>query len=158
MATTRVSRTINAPIEQVWATLADFGTTYRWNPEVIHSTSIGDRATGLGAERRCELNDTGSKWITEEIVAFDGPGHRYTVKLTGGPSKPPIEEVLVDIGATASTATSTEVTMAATLNGNGPVQRAMATMGALAMKRVLSRVAAGLEHHLITGEDVTSRR
>ncbi len=158
MATTEISRTIHAPIETVWPILADFGQTHRWNPEVAHSASVGDLATGLGAQRSCEFDDTGSKWITEEIVAFDEPGHRYTVQLIGGPSKPPIEEVLVDIKAVATTPETTTVTMAATLNGRGPLQKAMATMGVAAMKRVLGRVLHGLDHHVTTGEVVTTRR
>ena len=157
MAATRISRTINAPIDKVWPVLADFGETHRWNPEVPFSTTIGEKPTGLGAQRKCELDDNGSKWITEEIVAYDEANHRYTVRLTGGPAKPPIEEVLVDIDATAVSAGSTEVTMAATLTGNGPIQTVMAAMGALAMKRVLTRVAHGLDHHVTTGENVTSR-
>ena len=148
MATTTRRTTVDAPVERVWAVLADFAGTHRWNPEVPVSYAVGDQTTGLGARRRCEFDDAGRKWLEETIIAFDEPGHRYTLRLVDGTAKPPIDDVTVEIAAAAATADRTEVTFTATLTGRGPAQRAMAGVGALALRRVLGRVLAGLDDHL----------
>jgi len=154
MATATRSSTINAPIERVWPVLADFAGTYRWNPVVLASHAVGDQSSGLGARRRCEFNDDGSKWLEEEIIAFDATRHRYTLQLMQGTEMPPVDNVQVQISADSATPSTTEVTMTATLLGRGPLQKVVAGVGSLALRRVLGQLMAGLQQHVDTGREV----
>jgi hypothetical protein len=76
-----VERTVNLPSEQIWPILADFGGAYKFHPLVAHSPLIGDRTTGLGAQRRCEFYD--GNHVTEEIVSWD-EGRSMVVEITEG--------------------------------------------------------------------------
>ena len=154
MATATRSSTISAPIERVWSVLADFAGTYRWNPVVPFSHAVGDRSSGLGARRRFEFNGEGTKWIEEEIIAFDEVQHRYTLQLKRGTEMPPVDDVQVQISADRASPSTTRVTMTATLTGRGPVQKVVAGVGSLALRRVLGQLMAGLDHHVATGREV----
>ena len=135
--------------------LADFTGTYRWNPVVPRSHPVGDRTTGLDAHRRCEFDDDGTKWLEERIIAFDERNHRYTLQILDGTEKPPIDDVRVEIAARPAAGKTTEVTMTATLTGNGPIKKVIAGIGSLALRRVLGQLMAGLAHHVATGDEVT---
>jgi uncharacterized protein YndB with AHSA1/START domain len=79
MAAFNVSETIHAPAEAVWAALADIGSIHVWNPGVKDSHSIGDRDTGHGASRHCDLD--GDRYLEEQVVEYD-PGTRLTMRIT----------------------------------------------------------------------------
>ena len=70
---------IDAPQEQVWATLADIGSIHIWNPGVVYSRQTTPGEVGLGACRRCEFG--GRNYLDEEIVAFE-PNVRMTIRIT----------------------------------------------------------------------------
>lgn len=72
---------IEAPREQVWATLADIGSIHEWNDGVAasHQTSTGECT--LGATRHCDL--TNKMTLEEEVVEFE-PGERITLRIVGG--------------------------------------------------------------------------
>lgn len=154
MARATRTATVNAPIDRVWSVLADFAGTSRWNPLVPVSYAANGQRTGLGARRRCEFNDDGTKWLEEHIVAFDETSHRYTLQIIEGTEKPPVADVHVTIAARELTADTTEVTMTADLTAAGPIQKVIAGVGALALRRALHLLLAGLEHHIVTGNDV----
>lgn len=69
MTTFAESVTIDVPVAQVWAVLADVGSIADWNPGVKESRSISDSSTGLGAERYCGLG--GKTYLKESVVAFE---------------------------------------------------------------------------------------
>jgi len=72
--------TIAAPVEDVWAALADIGNIYAWNPGVIQSHNTSEATEGLGATRYCDLGD--SNFLNEEVVAWE-PGERLTMRIVG---------------------------------------------------------------------------
>lgn len=74
------SRVINAPVEVVWAVLDDFPRIAAWSAGIKNSYTTGDgaTATGLGAERRCELG--GKKVLDERISAYT-EGESMTVDV-----------------------------------------------------------------------------
>ena len=154
MPQTSASRTIDAPVEEVWRVLVDFGSTSVYNPSVPKSFSVGELASGLGAKRRCEFDDAGKKYIEERIVAFDDANRSYTVEIVDGPAKPPVDHVHVDISAVPDGPDRTVVTMSADLSGDGLKGKVMAAVGAPMLKRVSRQVLAGLDHHITTGEPV----
>jgi uncharacterized protein YndB with AHSA1/START domain len=73
-------RTANAPKEAVWAVLDDFAGIASWSAGIQNSYTTGDTslATGLGAERRCEL---GGKKILDERISAYTPGESMTVDV-----------------------------------------------------------------------------
>lgn len=93
------------------------------DPVVLVSYAANGRTTGLGARRRCEFNDDGTRWVEEHIAARE---------LTAG---------------------TTEVTMTADLAAAGPIKKVIAGAGSLALRRVLDQLLAGLAHHIATGDD-----
>ncbi len=71
--------TISAPPEVVWATLADIGSIYVWNPGVVHSEQTTTGAVNVGARRRCDLG--GKNYLNEEVIEFVKP-HKLTIRIT----------------------------------------------------------------------------
>jgi hypothetical protein len=68
MSQISAEHTVNAPIAEVWAALADFGGVHRFHPAVERSPIINGQRTGLGAQRTCYFYDGNS--LTEEISRF----------------------------------------------------------------------------------------
>lgn len=70
--------TIDAPIEAVWAALADIGNIYAWNPGVVASYTTSDESSGLGATRYCDLG--GKNFLDEEVVAWK-PNEQLSLRI-----------------------------------------------------------------------------
>jgi uncharacterized protein YndB with AHSA1/START domain len=70
---------VDAPIEQVWAALADIGAISEWNPGVKESLQTTVGKVAKGACRRCELG--GKNYLDEEVVEFEAPFH-ITFRIT----------------------------------------------------------------------------
>ena len=76
--------TINAPIEPVWAVLADIGAIGAWNPGVQESYATSDESTGLGATRFCDLG--GKNYLDEQVVEYEVGSdscRKLTMRVTG---------------------------------------------------------------------------
>jgi len=63
------SRTYSASPEAVWDLLADFPNISRWNSGVKHSESTTSAASGVGAQRHCDLAPFGA--LEETIREWD---------------------------------------------------------------------------------------
>lgn len=64
------SRTIAAPPEQVWATLAAFDQISRWASNVDHSSYTTAATDGVGAARRVQVGRTA---LIETVTEWDPP-------------------------------------------------------------------------------------
>ena len=73
-----VERTIDAPVDDVWAELADFGEIRKWNPGVTESYLTSEETEGEGISRHCSLKPFGS---VEERVTGWHPGERLVVHI-----------------------------------------------------------------------------
>jgi carbon monoxide dehydrogenase subunit G len=80
MSSFSTSVTISAPLEAVWAALADIGSISVWNPGVKASHTTSEISTGLGATRHCDLG--GRSYLHEEVVHFD-EGKALTMRIVG---------------------------------------------------------------------------
>jgi ligand-binding SRPBCC domain-containing protein len=60
--------TIAAARPAVWQTLTTLDLLDRYDPGVRSSRVVSEQASGLGAERRCELRPAG--WFVERVVAW----------------------------------------------------------------------------------------
>lgn len=103
-----VTQTINAPIDQVWASIDDFANIDRFNPNLSRSFLINDSApTGLGATRQCDLSD-GKNYIQERVTVYEPP-HRFVVDIYNGTV--PLKQAEADFHVKAVGPSRTEVTM-----------------------------------------------
>lgn len=80
-----VSTVINAPIERVWRTVADYNGLPAWMPGMKDSVvEDGKRPTEVGAVRR--LGMVGSKDVLRErLEVFDPQTHTVTYAVLQGP-------------------------------------------------------------------------
>ncbi|MCV6978682.1 SRPBCC family protein [Mycolicibacterium pulveris] len=83
MATIDRTRTIAAPIEEIWDVLADFGAISTWVDNVEHSCILVSRAKPLGTARRVQV---GRNTLVETIVEFDPP-HTLAYEIEGLPKQ-----------------------------------------------------------------------
>lgn len=83
MAKVELTRDIAAPVSEVWKAWDDYGSIWRYNPNLSGSHLInGSKSTGLGAERQCDFVD-GKNYIQERIVDYV-PERRITVDIYNG--------------------------------------------------------------------------
>ncbi len=83
MANVSVTRTINAPVEQVWAAWDDYADIQKFNPNLKRSFLLkGSRPTGLGAERQCDFID-GKNHIKERVIEYV-PNQKMVVDIYDG--------------------------------------------------------------------------
>ena len=78
MHTFSTQMTIEAPVQEVWKTLADIGRIYQWNPGVVASHTTSDQMTGNGATRHCDLG--GKNFLHEEVVEWQ-PQQKLTMRI-----------------------------------------------------------------------------
>lgn len=102
-----MKRVIDAPLEEVWSELADFGGIYKWNPGVTDSRLTSDHAEGVGITRHCDLKPFGA--IQERVTAWH-PGERLTIHIYNA-DRLPLENAIADFTLSDSGDGHTEVTI-----------------------------------------------
>lgn len=70
---------IQAPPQQVWDVLASLDGLDAYDPAVSTSSIIGDKSSGLGAQRRCEVKPR--NWFHEEVTIWE-PHDRLQFTIT----------------------------------------------------------------------------
>ncbi len=140
---------IDAPVQQVWEVLADFGAVYRWAPSVSNSYSTSESSSGPEASRHCDVVGFGG--IEETITEWnEGRGFAYSVTGAG-----PISEGY----STWSIKPQGDKTLVYTDFRYGlrfgPIG---SLMNALIIRRKaeqsLKKTLEGLKHHVNTGEQI----
>jgi ribosome-associated toxin RatA of RatAB toxin-antitoxin module len=146
-----VTAIVRAPIDTVWNMVADVGTVADWHPAVQQAPVLSPNRIGLGAKRRCEFYDGTS--VVEEVVRLD-EGRSLTVALSD--FSMPLSRAEATIGLEPDGPERTKVTFTMDYDMKyGPAGWLMnATMLRPMMGKLLARVLAGLDHHLVTGENV----
>lgn len=147
-----VSRDIDAPKEDVWAVLDDFGNLADYDPKNATSRVIDGPPTGPGAVREAVKPDGGR--VVHEIIEYNPPdGYAFEfVEFDDTPA----EELVLAFELTALDDSRTRVTI------NGRIQPKFGPLGWVLGKLVLvpkgkgllSDLLAGLDDHLETGERV----
>ena len=70
MTKMEVTKTVNAPLAEVWKSWDDFGRIARFAPNLKKSYLLeGSAETGLGAERHCDMAD-GKNFLRERVVEY----------------------------------------------------------------------------------------
>lgn len=155
MTTVKKSIIIQAPTEEVWNVLADFGGIQVFHPGLHASRQLTASNSGLGAERQCDLDDSGT-WIRERIIDWTD-GQSFTLEIFDGKKTPPFRTATTSFSVTpATTGSRVALQLDYELKG-GPIGRLMDR--ALVRGRLgpaLDGLLAGLKRHVETGETVTA--
>jgi hypothetical protein len=151
-----VTRTIKAPAQKVWAVVGeDFGAIANSHPKIASSNYInGTLKSGEGAERVCNFDEEGSKYVHEKQIHYDPQNYTFTAqifhayKLPLGPENNfavytvvPIDENTSKLVLDLSIATDPAI-MGKLFKGR--------------FKRTIEDYAIAVEHHVLTGENVNS--
>ncbi len=150
MATITINRTVDAPLDRVWALLSDFGSIHRYHPGVESSPiTDGTPSSGVGSERVCNLYDGNhlTERVTESVqgkrLAIEVVDSSMPMKTAGGTF------VLQPAGPNR---TEVAMTMEYVLKF-GPLGMLMDKLVLeRSMTRSLDALLAGLDHHAQTGE------
>lgn len=144
--------TIDAPAEQVWPALADFGGISAWNPNVKASRLTSTRDEGAGMTRECRLTPMG---VVQEEVTEWVEGRMMTIEITDFKNVPAMRSA-VAVLELSPRGDRSRVDMRMDYEvGLGAVG---AGMNSVMMKRqfgkAVTTLLAGLKHHIETGEQV----
>ena len=143
MGTITVTRNLNVNADRAWAALADFGNIAAFHPGLSGSHLLdGSAATGVGAERRCDLKDR--NYLVERVRDWQ-EGRAYTVDIIDSsmPLQRATATLRVDpIDANRCTA-SMHVDMTLKFGLLGKVMEILAARGA--MRRTMTGILGGLD-------------
>ncbi len=157
MATTITkSIVINAPREDVWRVLADFGGVQNYSPGVSESHCTSDRKQGIGATRHCSFVPRGS--VEERIIEWRD-GQSYKIEIYQGEGVPPFEYAYGTLSAEPEgdgnrTRATMRLEYRLKMNVIGTLMDRL--MVRSKFSKTVDHVLAGLKHHVETGEVITS--
>ncbi len=105
-----LTRTINAPVAEVWKTWDDFANIDKFNPNLKRSFLVEENGqTGLGATRQCDLED-GKNYIQERIVEYT-PERKMAVDIYNGTMPLKSARAEIEMRATGPNRTELQFTM-----------------------------------------------
>lgn len=145
MTTVERTRTIDAPRDEVWATLADYNAISTWAPTVDHSCPLGDRTEGVGAVRRIQagrvtLVETVERWQAPTLLAY---------RIDG---LPPVVRSVVSTWTLEATGPTTQVTLTIDVDaGPRPPQKLVARFIGRRLASANEKLLEGLATHLHAG-------
>lgn len=143
--------TVHAPLDRVWETIADVGTIAEWHPGVERSPVVSTHRTGLGAVRRVELYDGTS--AVEEVTSLDD-GRALTVTMSEHTMPFCHGAATFEVESDGDDRTLVTMTMDYEMK-YGPLGWLMnAVMLRPIIGKLLASVLSGLDHHLVTGEQI----
>ncbi|MXW76910.1 MAG: SRPBCC family protein [Acidimicrobiaceae bacterium] len=73
---------VAAPVEAVWAVLADFDRLASWAQEIDHSCQLSERSEGVGTERRVQVK---SNVVLERVTVWQ-PEEKLAYEIVGLPN------------------------------------------------------------------------
>ena len=146
---------IDAPKEEVWAALADFGGVQKFHPGLKASRSTSSASEGVGATRHCDLKPMGA--IEERITEWK-EGEEMLVHIYDGKNAPPLDfehtKARISLYAEGQT---TRVTMRLTYRTKGLAGVVMGPVMKSQWKKGVAGLLKGLKFYVERGEKATSR-
>ena len=153
MPQVRASIPVEAPTEDVWKAIADFGNIYRWNPGVPESHLTSDQGEGVGTTRHCDLAMPGAS-IEERVTAWE-PGSHYRVDIYDKKRVPFIKNLRAEVGVEPAGDGSTAYFQASYDTTAGPIGMLMDRLMIRGQYRKGGRAfVAGLKYFVETGNEV----
>lgn len=150
-----ISRTINAPAESIWKVVGeDFGAIANSHPSVISSNYLnGSLKGGEGAERVCNLNEKGTRFVHEKQIMFNPEEFTFKAQVyhaDGVPMDPKYTYAIYRVIPLSNSSSKLEIEMS--------YRTKPAFLGWLIKgkyKNTLKDYLIAVEHHVLTGENVT---
>lgn len=153
--TVKVKMKIDAPADRVWqAMVLDYGEIGNFSPFIFSSSYENGSLKGeVGAERKCDFNEKGTRWVHEKIMALDQENRV-------------MRNVVIDGGKVPLNFDNSQAFYRVKDHGDGTCTASYefqfrtkpAFMGGLAkggFKKQLAGTLVGLKHYVETGEKVT---
>lgn len=149
-----VSHIINAPADQVWVVVGeDYGAIAHSHPKIISSNYInGTLKAGEGAERVCNFNESGTRYLQEKQVNYDPDNYTFKNQVFQAgkfPVDPAHTFAIYKVEAIDATHSRFSFDMT--------YRTKPAFMGGMMKKNFLKLIedyALAIEHHINTGEKV----
>lgn len=152
MHTARVTKEIDAPIEDVWAVLDDFGNVQEYSPKNKACRLLDGPETGVGARRETELYAGFS--VVHEITEYEPERRMRFDHIDVGEF--PVKEIHVEFTLNSVGDSRTEVTMAADYRPKWGLIGMV--LGKTVLKRklrgLLEDTLGGLDKHIQTGKRI----
>lgn len=150
-----VSHLINASAAEVWAVVGeDYGAIANSHPKIVSSNYVaGSLKAGEGAQRVCNFNAKGTKYVKEKQLNFDPENmtFRNQVYQAGRfPLDPELTYAIYQVEAVD--ANTSRFTFQMTYRTKPAFMGAMAKGS---FKKLIADYAIAIEHHILTGEKVT---
>ncbi len=152
--TISISKILNAPIEQVWENAAvRFDDVALSNPQLFSSSYINGSSFGDGAERVCNYDATGKKYLKERIFDLDEANYSIGIdvyEIDGLPIDPDYTYGIIQLEKVSDSETRFNMTF--------HFRTKPAFLGAALKGRFqegLNDYAISIEHNINTGEEVT---
>jgi len=144
---------INAPKQQIWEILADFGGVVKYNPNLRASHSTSEANGGIGATRHCDLYPMGS--IEERIINWT-EGDAYQVEIYDGQGIPPFSKAFASLHLQDLGTNRTRLLMRMDYDLKfGPLGALMdAAMVNSQFDKAVRRILLGTKHYAETGEKI----
>lgn len=149
-----VSHVINAPAAKVWSVVGeDYGAIANSHPKIVSSNYInGSLQAGEGAERVCNFNESGTKYLKEKQVNYDPANYTFTNQVYQAGKFPVDPEYTfavyrvepIDENSSRFVFEMTYRTVPAMMGG---LMKAN-------FKSLMADYAVAIEHHVNTGENV----
>jgi len=137
---------IAAPIEAVWAVLADFASISSWAPNVDHSCLMSEQTEGVGTVRRIQ---TDRSTIVETVESWE-PGVTLTYRITG---LPPVIKSVTNTWRLGASGDSTMVRLTTDIDtGPKPPQQMIAKVVGRRLAAASEQMIAGLTDHVVRGD------
>ena len=149
-----VTKVINAPIDEVWAVVGeDYGAIANSHPAIVNSDYInGSLKAGEGAERVCNFNDSGTRYLHEKQVSYNPESYTFKNQVFQAgkfPVDPDYTYAIYKLEAVDAQTTKFTFDM--------NYRTSPAFMGGMMkgkFKRLIEDYAIAIEHHVKTGEAV----
>jgi len=147
--------TINAPADKVWAVVGeDYGGVAKSHPKIVSSNYIsGTLKGGEGAERVCNFNKKGTRYLREKQLDYDPANYTFRNQVFQAGKFPVNPEYTyaiykiepIDDESCRFVFDMTYRTKPAFMGGMMKKQ----------FKKLINDYAIAIEHHVLTGEVVT---
>ncbi|MCE7735021.1 MAG: SRPBCC family protein [Candidatus Heimdallarchaeota archaeon] len=152
MNQSKVTKTINLPIEQVWEVVADFGNVHYYHPYVESTSLLTENNNELNAERVCHFYD--GQNIHEKVTHFEKYEYVEIAILDG--LKGPVKNVNGKIIVKKVSDEVTDLSMILSYETKFGIIGSV--MNRLIMKsqfrKLINNVLAGLDHYVSTNNRV----
>lgn len=150
-----VSHIIKAPIDKVWKVVGeDYGAVAYSHPKIVSSNYVnGSLKGGEGAERVCNFNEKGTKFLKEKMINYDPENYTFkNVLYQAGkfPVNPDYTYAIYKIEKIDDDTSRFVFDMT--------FRTKPAFMGSIAkgsFKKLIADYAIAIEHNVNTGEKVT---